>query len=207
MWISPLQSEKQKPYGPKGVADEARAWVKEHISEGLINGAKVRINLIPGDFTARKMPKTSIEAMVPFKQVEADYFPPFPTLKDGMGEASLFSDSMKINLTNGKIAGSAIDSAKIVISGFDKKMQNISLDAKIKGPAKDLIDADKIIFGNYLGNISFTGDADTRIMLSCPLSDDQFYSNIRFSVFPTVENFNLILFLGKKYLMDFWISG
>ncbi len=208
--VDNLSIRKAKTLWPKGVADEARAWVKEHISEGLINGAKVRINLIPGDFTAPKMPKTSIEAMVPFKQVEADYFPPFPTLKDGMGEASLFSDSMKINLTNGKIAESVIDSAKIVISGFDKKMQNISLDAKIKGPAKDLIDADKIIFGNYLGNISFTGDADTRIMLSCPLSDDKFYKNIVFSVFPSVKNIKSHNFFGKKVsdgFLDFRIDS
>ncbi len=202
-----LYIQRAKFLWPKGVADEARKWVKEHITEGFINGAKVRLNLIPQDFKAKKMPKTSIEAMVPFKGVKGDYFPPFPMLKEGQGKAVFFSDSMRIDMTHGKIAGSIVDYAKIKISGFDDKTPNISLDAKIKGPAKDLIDADKTVFGNYPDSIYFTGDAATSIILTSPLSKDQFYKNIIFSVSTNVKNIKSHDFFGKKISDGFLAFG
>jgi len=154
---------------PVHVAASVRKWIKTRFSSGRIDNAAVRINMDPQAFQQKHLPKTALEAIVPFSDVTLDYHPSLPKLEKGAGIAIFYADSMNAELHSGMAGNSGIESATVHITDMTGEKAEVEIQAAVTGPVNDLLNAAGAFADKYKGPEIKEGEAKTQLQISLPL--------------------------------------
>ncbi|GBC61971.1 hypothetical protein DENIS_2934 [Desulfonema ishimotonii] len=182
---------------PRTLAPAAREWVGAHLRAGEVTDAKVRISIGPDDLRSGKLPKTAIEALVPFKNVVADYFPPLPELRGAEGVATFFSDAIDIGVRGGQIADTRLATGTLAITGLGgHSAPRVTIDANFQGPLGDILEVGKRLGKGYTGPPIENGVATTRLTLGFPLTPSLSADALQISVTADARDIRVRDFYG-----------
>ncbi len=164
---------------PLPAAPSVREWIKTRFSSGQIDNAAVRINMEPQVFRQKSLPKTAIEAIVPFSDVTLDYHPPLPKLEKGAGIAIFHTDAMNAELKSAVTGNSRIENASVSIRDMTGEKAEMEIQAALNGPVQDLLLAAGSLGTKYEGPDIAGGEAKTKLRIALPLSSDLSGKDVR----------------------------
>ncbi|WP_135078673.1 AsmA-like C-terminal region-containing protein [Terasakiella sp. SH-1] len=162
-------------YWPKGLNDDARDWVVENISDGMVQRAGIDISVSAhenGEVTVHH-----VHGDMEMDKVTVDYLNPLPKVRDARGWAKFDDKTFKITVTGGGIDKIRIKKAQIDILGLDEYDQRLNLDLVAEGPLRDtlfFIDKKPLGFAKALGiePKKTSGKTVTNLKMSFLLLDD-----------------------------------
>lgn len=165
------------PYWPKGVAENPREWIAEHLSNGHIPKSRavfavtapggdldnVRLNSIAGNFTA--------------EGITVDYLHPMMPAQDVAGRATFTASELDIEITRADLLGIRTNEGTVVITGLDADDQYGDIEMVITGPLGDIMEvvsSEPIEAAKFLGVSSqeIGGQAAVRMRFKMPLLKD-----------------------------------
>ncbi|MGE0085069.1 MAG: AsmA-like C-terminal domain-containing protein [Desulfococcaceae bacterium] len=173
---------------PLPLAASAREWIKNRFSSGLIDNASVRINMEPQIFRHKDLPKTAVEAIVPFSGVTLNYHPSLPMLKKGAGIAVFYADSMNAELKSGIAGNSRIENGTVRIINMAGEKAEMEIEAAVSGPVHDLLNAAESLGSKYEGPEITGGDAKTKLAIDLPLVSDLSGKDVQLKGFSEIKN-------------------
>ena len=161
-------------YWPKGLNDDARDWIVNHIHDGIVHRAgieaKVSLNEL-GDVQI-----DHISGDMQMEGLSVDYLRPLPTAKNATGWAKFDHDSFNVTVTSGGIGDIQVKTAQIDITGLDEYDQRLTLDMTLSSPLRDtleFVDKEPLGFAKALGiePAKTSGHAETNLKMSFLLLD------------------------------------
>ncbi|QTA80888.1 AsmA-like C-terminal domain-containing [Desulfonema limicola] len=194
--VDNLKADQAYKYWPVHLAGESREWIKENLLDGRITGAKARINIEPGSFKNNRIMKNAVEAFISFENLILNYYPPLPVLTSAKGSAKIDTDSIKIDIQEGRAGNSYLTSSSAVIKGILSNIPQIEIKSSFQGPADDIIDASEALVKPYKGPRSKTARAKTRFNISFPLKDKILPDDIKFNGTSEIDKINLPDYYG-----------
>lgn len=162
-------------YWPRGLNDDARDWVVNNISEGMVHRAGIDLSLSAKENGEIEL--HHVHGDMEMDGVSVDYLNPMPKVKNAKGWAKFDHQTFKITATGGQVADIKLEKAQIDILGLDEYDQRLNLSLTAKGPLRDtlhFIDNEPLGFAKAL-DISpdkTSGDAVTDLTMSFLLLDD-----------------------------------
>ncbi len=139
-------------YWPEGLSVDAREWVVNQLSDGLVHRASINLS-------AESNEKGEINLNHVFGDMEldgitVDYLPPMPVVKNAKGWAKYDHQSFKITITSGEVDKIKVERAQVDITGLDEYDQRLTVNLVADGPLRDsleFIDNKPLGFAKALG--------------------------------------------------------
>lgn len=126
-------------YWPEPVAAPVRTWLAEHLEGGVLTGASLRIDLEAAHQDSHRLPSTSVEAELPFEGIRLTGLPAVPPLESLAGTARFTAHGVKIDMTNGALDQTRLESGTVEITGLGAAAGPVlQVDAELNGPASRL---------------------------------------------------------------------
>ena len=170
-------------YWPEALATNARAWVTENLSLGMVRaaGASIRAR-VPAD-RPDEGEVTEIDGMIVFDGVRVNYLDGLPAVHDVAGNATFDADSFVLALNSGRLRDLSMTGADIAITGFDQPIESIDIDLVLSGPARttlQVIDSPRLGYVSRLGidPNSASGSLAGRVRFAFPLINDVSFEQV-----------------------------
>ena len=129
-------------FWPPGAADEARAWVLEHITDGIVPQAQATISIQPGDLAVRPLPEGIVEGRFTFEGLTVGYYKELPPLTGVDGSATFTARRMDFAVEAGRIGDIVLDGGSVVITGMGipgRETTQLEVRTKADGPLRDVL--------------------------------------------------------------------
>lgn len=170
-----VETNKLRRYWPEGVGLDARKWVVNQLSDGIVHRADISINLETDNSGEIQINK--LGGAMEMSGVTVDYLPPLPPVRNTNGYAVYDAQSFRIIGTSGHVGDVQLTRGQIDITGLDLYDQTMMVDVSLKGPLKDklqFIDGEPLGFTSALGldPAQTSGQAETDLRLKFLLLDD-----------------------------------
>lgn len=125
---------------PTPVVPGVRNWVDAHLADGAITEARVRIDLEADHQERRRLPLTSVEALLPFEEFRLTGLPGgLPVVSDLAGTARFTARELAIDVAGGSISQTAVESGTVRVTGLDGRARpRLQTDITLRGPLDDL---------------------------------------------------------------------
>jgi hypothetical protein len=174
-------------YWPLEAGREARAWVTENVTAGLVSEAEATIRIEPGDLEQRPVPEHIVEGRFAFDDLTLRYFETMPPLTEVAGSATFTGRRMHFEVAGGRVGEVVVDQGSVVITGIGIKGRDstqLEIAAQITAPlpaALALIDHPPLGFASDLGIApdDTSGQASTSLDIGMPLHRDLDESDVR----------------------------
>ncbi len=172
--VTNLQTNELARYWPPSVADSAREWCTERLSDGGITEA--RIKLAAGT-TTDDIELTSLTGSMDVKGLTVDYLPPMPKARNASGVGMFDMNSLTLKIAGGEAEGVSVRGGTVKLYNFDKPQEMADIDLMIDGPipkVMELIDHPPLGYVKAMGlSPGQTGGFSSgRVGLRFPLLDD-----------------------------------
>lgn len=164
-----LQTEFYTP--PRELGETLYDWLKDAIRAGQVNqaGLLIHAGLRPD---AHHLP-VSVQLFLDADQAEFAFHPEWPVIRDGRIFLHLRNTELRIDIAEGRILNSRINSGWIYLPPQSQQLHVASL---LEGDASDFSALlSESALGGYLGSafddLQFSGDTTTRLHLQVPVDD------------------------------------
>ncbi len=126
-------------YWPPAIAEDSRSWLTKNLSKGIVNSAWIILNvdLDAQNYTLKKL--ENLHGEIDASNVTVNYYKNMPKITNIDLEATFDQNGFDIVPKNGKLDDLSLLDAHIVITGFQDKMQYLSVDTNVKGSFKTVI--------------------------------------------------------------------
>ncbi len=170
-----IQADQLAQYWPEMLASGAYRWVTTNISDGFVPKATADIKLIAPVTDITLITTEKLSGTIFIEGATVDYLKPMPPVKNVNAFANFTKDLFSIETQSGVLRDTNVQKGKIDITGFDKRIPDISIDMTIEGPLSDslyVIGSKPLELTKEIGldHDNFTGRAKTNLSLSFPLS-------------------------------------
>jgi hypothetical protein len=173
--VADLAVDSLARYWPATAAASARRWVTTNITAGSVRGASVALR---GTLVPAHPPSFTIDELkgrISYAGLSVRYVDTMPPATGVDGSATFSADGFDFRVASAKVAGLAVPSASVVISGLGAKVKKIAIDAQTRGSIRDaltLVDAPPLHYAKQTGidPASVSGSVDARVRLAFPLA-------------------------------------
>jgi uncharacterized protein YhdP len=174
-------------FWPPEAGDEARAWVVENITDGVVPQAQATIAIRPGDLDQRPVPEGIVNGRFDYDDLTLHYFEELPPLTGVDGSATFTARRMDFAITGGRIGDIQVDGGSVVITGMGipgRETTQLEVATKARGSLRDvltLIDHPPLRFAAKadLSPADAAGNADVDLRIGLPLHRDVEDSEVR----------------------------
>jgi hypothetical protein len=137
--VERLELDTALRYWPEPVAAPVRTWIAHHLEGGVFTGASLRIDLEAAHQGSHRLPRTSVEAELPFEGIRLADLPAVPLVESLAGTARFTAHGVRIDVTNGAMDQTRLESGTVEITGLGgAEGPVLRVDAELKGPASRL---------------------------------------------------------------------
>ncbi|MBT5540633.1 MAG: hypothetical protein HOK20_03475 [Alphaproteobacteria bacterium] len=151
---------------PKQLGRNAREWVTENLSKGIIPSAHVHLQGAVEDLT--------LSGGIQFKGTTVSYIKGMPPVENVDGVCDFTHEQFKIHATSGDVSGLHVTGGEILLTDLSEEDQDADITLDIEGPLKKVlkfINHDPLNYVDKLGlkTDAFEGDANASLNLRFPL--------------------------------------
>jgi len=183
-----------KTYWPPELLKNARIWIENNITGGMITDGVISVNISPEMWALDQLPDDSF--LFNFNVIDgtSHYLKPMPELSEILGSATLRLNHFLLNVERGKIENVNVEKGVLHFNNISKKGLAIAhFELPIKGRVEEIL---KVIDNKPLGYPSLygvkpdsvLGDADTLLTLDFPLIKELKMKDVVFDVQANIEN-------------------
>ncbi len=129
-------------FWPPEAGDQARAWVIEHITDGIVPQASATITIQPGDLAQRPVPEGVVEGRFTFDDLTVGYYEELPPLTGVDGSATFTARDMDFAIDAGRIGDIVVESGSVVITGMGipgREATQLEVRTSAKGAVRDIL--------------------------------------------------------------------
>lgn len=129
-------------FWPPEVGEQARAWVLEHITDGIVPQAQATISIQPGDLAQRPVREGVVDGRFTFDDLTVAYYQDLPALTGVDGSATFTADRMDFAVDAGRIGDIALNDGTVVITGMGvpgRDTTQLEVEARAVGAVRDLL--------------------------------------------------------------------
>lgn len=173
-------------YWPKEAGRDARSWVIENITAGVVHSARMEFELrVLGDAEAVAVDR--LEGDFDASETVVHYLKPLPPIENAAGHASFTDKEFVVDFTQGGIGRIAVQGGKLRISGLDRMDQLIEVNGTAAGPLPDvltLLDNPRLGYASKLGidPAATAGSARADISFAFPAKKDVDFDHVKMTV-------------------------
>ena len=185
-------------YWPQGVGRNARNWITANLSAGHAHQAVAKFQaLIDVDNPERSVLKT-LDTDIRIKGLSIRYFKELPQVTGVDGTVHISPTTLTVDADGGRLMDMAVGTSKVIITGLDKKDQDIDIATPLSGPlrtALEVLNYKPLGFPDKLGlkPSAVGGSANARLTFKFPLENKL-----------TIDD---VIFGAKGKVSDVSISG
>lgn len=195
---------------PLPAADQARAWVTEHITAGRVPEGAVEIDLQPGDLAQRPLRADAIRGRFRFEDLTIRYFEDLPPATGVSGDAVFDAQTMNFQSGSGRVGELVAASTAVGITGIGIKGRyttQLEVETVVAGPipaALELIEHEPFRFASKLGidPAGASGTANTTLRIGTPLNRDMLEEEVRVDARAVLRDAGLADLFGVASLAD-----
>ncbi len=180
-------------YWPKNAGKNAREWVIENMTAGLVETLEADIALdVPGADWNRAEISNFLGSMKA-KDLTINYLSPMPPIEAASGVATFTEKEFTVEFGGGTVQGLTITGGKLVIDDFDKPVQMIDVLAQVKGSLPDtltLLDHPRLGYISKLGldPKGTKGDVVAELGFRFPAEKDISFDQVELSATGDITN-------------------
>ena len=180
-------------YWPESVAADARPWVVENVTGGMVDRATATLSVaVPGgDFDAAEV--TGLTGTLNYRDLEVHYLRPLPPVVKVAGTAEFDLDSLRFAVETGRLEGLALGESRVTITGFttadaDKgSYERLAIETRAVGPVYDtlaILEHERLDLLSKLGlSAAGSGGAvSAQLGFQFPLSKDLSFDDVALQV-------------------------
>lgn len=195
--IQNLPVERIAAYWPYDVGVNARSWVTQNLTQGIVSKATAEIKMPPNFWISGILPVDGIRAEVPFEQLDIRFSPDLPHIKKAKGFAAFTRDTLRVTLDEGMMKGSAIkQGASAFIPNLGgNEVEQMEIKAGAIGPVSDLLSfydvQQKKLGKKSTFNVKkIKGEAASDFTVNFPLLQELKLTDIIYTVRSEITNFD-----------------
>lgn len=182
---------------PPPFGREARAWVVENITDGLVPELHATLRFAPGDLDQRPIPENAVSGAFGLQDLTLRYFETMPPLTGVNGSATFTGQRMDFAVTSGHVGDLVLgDQGSVVITGIGiegRYTTQLEIVAEVQGPvgqALSLIDLPPLGFAAEVGirPEAASGHATTELRIGTPLNREMDPSEVRLQAQATITD-------------------
>lgn len=163
-------------YWPAQWAANARRWLKANISDGDLDEVSADLRLRGKLSEGGTLEVISVAGAGRFRGATIAYLPAQPPVRGADGNFTFNTEGMDIRLTAGRLDGMTLESAKVLMTGFEQSEQHAAITGRMRGPLRavlKLAEREPYHYVQALGlNVGdVVGEIDARFELRLPLID------------------------------------
>jgi uncharacterized protein YhdP len=144
-------------FWPPGEGEEARAWVTENITGGVVSSARAKLRFGPGELGQKPLPEHTLAGDFAFEDLTVRFLDTMPPLVGVNGNATFTGQRMDFTVASGHLGDLAVDQGSVVITGIGIKGRDttqLEIATRVAGPlpqALSLIDQPPLGFASKIG--------------------------------------------------------
>lgn len=195
--INNLPVERIAAYWPYDMGVNARSWVTQNLTQGVVSRATADIKMPPSFWMTGILPVDGIRAEVPFEQLDIKIAPDLPPIKKAKGVAAFTRDTMRIIMDEATIKNSTIrQGATAFIPNLGgEEIEQMEIKASADGPISDLlsfyaIQQEKLGKKSTFDAGKIKGKAASDFTVNFPLLQDLRIADIVYTVHSDISNFD-----------------
>jgi hypothetical protein len=183
-------------YWPPREGREARAWVVENITAGIVPKARASLRFGPGELNRKPLPEHTLSGEFVFQDLSLRYFGTLPPLEGVSGSATFTGQRMDFTVSGGHVGELMVDQGSVTITGIGIKGRDttqLEVATRVQGPleqALELIDRPPLEFAERVGISpdAAAGDVVTDLRIGMPLHRDLEPSEVRVAAEATIAD-------------------
>jgi hypothetical protein len=150
-------------FWPPGGGREARDWVIENITAGVVSKARAALRFGPGELGQKPLPEHTLDGEFVFEDLSVRYLETMPPVVATSGRATFTGQRMNFDITAGHVDDLIVEHGSVVITGIGIKGRDttpLEVVAQVAGPvaqALALINHPPLEYASKLG---ITPEAD-----------------------------------------------
>ncbi|WOI10926.1 AsmA-like C-terminal domain-containing protein [Thalassospira lucentensis] len=176
---------------PETVGDNARTWVVENLTEGIVHQAELRTRLHQDE--TGNIIVDHLDGEMNMTGVTVHYLGDMPSVLGAGGRAEFDQSSFSIFVNEGEADGIVVDEATLVFSQLDTDSEMADFEIVAHGGARnalEMIDEEPLGFATQLGidPAQIEGEQATRVKLHFPLLKDLSFDDVEVAAASRIEN-------------------
>ncbi|MGH6905427.1 MAG: DUF3971 domain-containing protein, partial [Geminicoccaceae bacterium] len=183
-------------YWPPRGGRQARKWVTENITRGMVPKARARLRFGPGELGQKPLPEHTLDGEFVFEDLSVRYLDTMPPLVGVSGRATFTGQRMSFDMTAGHVDDLIVEQGSVVITGIGIKGRDttpLEIIARVTGPvaqALALIDHPPLEFASKIGIMpeAAGGRVTTDLRIGMPLHGDLEPSEVRVAAQATITD-------------------
>lgn len=170
--VEGMEADRLQHFWPAKVAKNARGWVTENISHGIVREARIKLT---GELKDLKdLSVRSVTGGLVYENLTVRYLHPMPPVRQVRGTATFTDARFDLAITGGTLDGLRIGQSSVALSGLDNDRERSEIEVVVAGPVKDalkLIDSKPLGYTSRIGIAldGVAGDAAIRLRFAFPL--------------------------------------
>jgi uncharacterized protein YhdP len=167
-------------FWPQGEGREARTWVTENITGGVVPTARAKLRFGPGELGQKPLPEHTLAGEFAFQDLTVRYVDTMPPLVGVSGSATFTAQRMDFAVASGHVGDLAVDNGSVVITGIGIKGRDttqLEVASHVAGPlaqALSLINQPPLGFASRIGIVpdAASGHVAADLRIGMPLHKD-----------------------------------
>jgi Protein of unknown function/AsmA-like C-terminal region len=167
-------------FWPPGEGREARAWVIENITGGVVSSARAKLRFGAGELGQKPLPEHTLAGEFAFEDLTVRYVDTMPPLVGVSGTATFAGQRMDFAVAGGHVGDLAVDHGSVVITGIGIKGRDttqLEVATHVAGrlpQALSLIDQPPLGFASKIGIApdAASGRVVANLRIGMPLHKD-----------------------------------
>ena len=190
--LSAMEHTRLTQLWPRGLEDNARAWVAKKIRGGVVRRTRVRIDISPEAYASGELGAEALVLDFVADNVAVDYMEGFPQLRNARGVGRIDTNHLEVKLESGRTGGVELSEGTVAIDLRDREDISAALNFRATAPAAaafELLSRPPVDLGRRFaiepGGID--GKMDARVELIVPLEKDVRVEDIRYRASAKLE--------------------
>lgn len=172
-----------KKLWPSSAAANAHKWVVDNIHEGQVDDGKFALSGTAGDAGIESFEITDLSGGFRYRDMVLSYFDTLPRVQKGHGIATVHKDGISFAVAGGEVQGLTVDSAKVDITGFNAKDQDLAVEVVARGAIRNvltILDHPRLNYVKGMGikPTDVAGDTAVRLRLQLPLLESLTFKQV-----------------------------
>jgi hypothetical protein len=170
--VENMEADRLAHFWPTALAVNARRWVTENISRGIVREARLKLTGELQDL--RNLSVKSVAGGLAYDNLIVRYLAPMPAVRQVRGTATFTESRFDLAIVGGAIDNLRIGQATVALTGLDNDRERSEIEVVVGGPVKDvlrLIDSKPLGYTSKIGIglDGVAGDAAIRLRFAFPL--------------------------------------
>ena len=196
--IERLEATELLGYWPLTVADGARSWLAENISEGFIGPIGVVLEIEAGMLSQGMLPDEAVAIVTPFDGITARYMTGLTPLTEIVADAVLSGNTFNLRVSEARVGPLVVTGGDFTIPNLHSPRPPGDINASVSGSAADilaLIDMEPLGYPTRF-NVepsSVSGQADVVLDFTLPMRRDLAVDDVRIEITANANGLGLPL--------------